>query len=217
MKWYDRDACREQIKKWHPYAGAASARRFHQASAAGRGLTQRALTTIYSGPIRSEFAFIRPFPVRLHAMIILSKLADYGVIVATHLAADADRQQTAAAIADETRLPRATVAKILKGLAHAGLVTATRGAAGGYRLARRANAISVAEVVAAIDGDIGLTQCSVHVAECARTNYCPTRPHWAAINRAVAQALMAVSLDAMITPAAFVARQPAATIHAATN
>ena len=49
---------------------------------------------------------------------------------------------------------------------------------------RRA-AISVAEVVAAIDGDIGLTQCSVHVDECARTNYCPTRPHWAAINRAV--------------------------------
>ena len=150
-------------------------------------------------------------------MIILSKLADYGVIVATHLAADPDRQQTAAAIADETRLPRATVAKILKGLAHARLVTATRGAAGGYRLARRASAISVAEVVAAIDGDIGLTQCSVHVAECARTNYCPTRPHWTAINRAVEQALAAVSLDAMITPSAFVPRRPAATVHAATN
>ena len=74
---------------------------------------------------------------------------------------------------------------MLKALAHAGLVTATRGAAGGYRLARPAGAISVAEVVAAIDGDIGLTQCSVHVDECARTNYCPTRPHWAAINRAV--------------------------------
>ncbi len=150
-------------------------------------------------------------------MIILSKLADYGVIVATHLAADPDRQLTAAALALETRLPRATVAKILKALAHAGLVKAMRGPAGGYRLARRSNAISVAEVVDAIDGDIGLTQCSVHVAECARTNYCPTRPHWAAVNRAVAQALMAVSLEAMITPAAFVPRQPAATLHAAAN
>jgi hypothetical protein len=46
----------------------------------------------------------------------------------------------------------------------------------------------------------------VHVDECARTTYCPTRPHWAAINRAVGQALAAVSLDAMITPAAFVTR-----------
>ena len=142
-------------------------------------------------------------------MIILSKLADYGVIVATHLAAFPDRRLTASAVAAATRLPQATVAKLLKVLAHAGLVTATRGAAGGYRLAREPTAISVAEVVAAIDGDIGLTQCSVHVDECARTTYCPTRPHWAAINRAVGQALAAVSLDAMITPAAFLPRMPA--------
>src|SRR6201987_3925144 len=139
-------------------------------------------------------------------MIILSKLADYGVIVATHLAAFPERQATAGAVAVETRLPQATVAKLLKSLAHAGLVTATRGPSGGYRLARRANAISVAAVVAAIDGDIGLTQCSVHVEECERTNYCPTRPHWAAINRAVGQALSAVSLDTMLTPAAFIHR-----------
>jgi FeS assembly SUF system regulator len=150
-------------------------------------------------------------------MIILSKLADYSVIVATHLAADPERQVTAAAVAEETRLPRATVAKIMKALAHAGVVAATRGAGGGYRLARPASAISVAQVVAAIDGDIGLTQCSVHVADCARTNYCPTRPHWAAINRAVAEALAAVSLDAMLTPAAFVPRRPAAPTHLAPN
>jgi FeS assembly SUF system regulator len=136
-------------------------------------------------------------------MIILSKLADYGVIVATHLAAHPGRLVTAGTVAAETRLPQATVAKVLKALAHAGLVTAARGAGGGYRLARDAHAISVAEVVAAIDGDIGLTQCSVHVAECARTTYCPTRPHWAVINRAVGEALSAVSLDAMLAPAAF--------------
>jgi FeS assembly SUF system regulator len=141
-------------------------------------------------------------------VIILSKLADYGVILAAHMAADPDRQATAASLAAETRLPRATVAKLLKSLAHARLVTATRGAAGGYRLARPARAISVAEVVAAIDGTIGLTQCSVHVGECSRTSYCPTRPHWAAINRAVEEALAAVSLDAMVTPAVFARRPP---------
>lgn len=142
-------------------------------------------------------------------MIILSKLADYGVIVATHLAAYPERQANAAAIAAATRLPPATVAKLLKALAHAGLVAATRGAAGGYRLARRPTAISVAEVVAAIDGDIGMTQCSVHSEDCERTTYCPTRPHWAAINRAVGTALSAVSLEDMLTPFAFVPR-PAA-------
>lgn len=147
-------------------------------------------------------------------MIILSKLADYGVIVAAHLAADPERQVTAAAVAAATRLPPATVAKILKILAHARLVTAARGAAGGYRLARGAGAISLAEVVAAIDGDIGLTQCSVHAAECARTTYCPTRPHWAAINRAVGEALSAISLDKMVAPAMF-GMTPPAFSHAA--
>lgn len=136
-------------------------------------------------------------------MIILSKLADYGVIVATHLAVHGDRQETAAGVAHATRLPAATVAKLLKALAHAGLATATRGAAGGYRLARPPAAISVAEVVAAIDGAIGMTQCSVHSSECERTTYCPTRPHWAAINSAVGAALSAVSLDEMISPFAF--------------
>jgi DNA-binding IscR family transcriptional regulator len=72
-------------------------------------------------------------------------------------------------------------------------------------LARGAAAISVAEVVAAIDGDIGLTQCSVHAEDCDRTTYCPTRPHWAAINRAVGAALEAISLDDMISPFTFAA------------
>ena len=83
-------------------------------------------------------------------MIILSKLADYGVIIATHLAVHPERQMTAAALAEETRLPRATVAKLLKSIAHHDIVAGARGAAGGYRLSRPANTISVAEVVAAI-------------------------------------------------------------------
>jgi FeS assembly SUF system regulator len=150
-------------------------------------------------------------------MIILSKLADYGVIVASHLAAHPDRKATAAAIAAATRLPPATVAKLLKALAHAGLVSATRGATGGYRLARLPAAISVAEVVAAIDGDIGMPQCSVHAEACVRTTYCPTRPHWAAINRAVGAALSAVSLDEMTGPMAFASAAYAAPARSLMN
>jgi FeS assembly SUF system regulator len=131
-------------------------------------------------------------------MIILSKLADYGVIVATHLAIGPERQVTASQVAAETRLPPATVAKVLKALAHAGVVIGARGAAGGYRLARPAEQISVAEVVAAIDGDIGVTQCSIHAPACERTKYCPTRPHWQRINAAVGEALSAVTLADML-------------------
>ena len=136
-------------------------------------------------------------------MIILSKLADYGVIVASELAADPQRQATAAALAAATQLPQATVSKVLKNLAHAGIVTGSRGAAGGYRLARPAETVSVAEVVAAIDGDIGITQCTSHATAahpttCERTHFCPTRPHWQRINSAVSAALSAVTLADMV-------------------
>jgi FeS assembly SUF system regulator len=140
-------------------------------------------------------------------MIILSKLADYGVIVASHLAAAPGRQMTAAAVAVEARLPRATVAKVLKALAHAGVVAGARGAAGGYRLARPATAISIAEVVAAIDGAIGLTQCTSHKPSCERSDFCPTRTPWQRINHAVGAALGAVTLAEMLPQPGDASRQ----------
>jgi FeS assembly SUF system regulator len=140
-------------------------------------------------------------------MIILSKLADYGVIIATHLALGSERQMTAATLAQEAKLPRATVAKVLKALAHAGIVASARGAAGGYRLARPANAISVAELVAAIDGAIGITQCTSHIPGCERSTFCPTRPHWHRVNQAVGAALGAVTLAEMLPPLAAFAPQ----------
>lgn len=147
-------------------------------------------------------------------MIILSKLADYGVIVASELAAEPERQVTAAHLAASTRLPQATVAKVLKALAHAGIVTGARGATGGYRLARPVEAISVAAVVAAIDGDIGITQCTSHPASgasaaCERTHFCPTRPHWQRINLAVSTALSAVTLADMVADRARFMPRPA--------
>src|SRR5579883_2357758 len=148
-------------------------------------------------------------------MIILSKLADYGVIVAAHLAATPQRQMTAAALAEEAKLPRATVAKVLKALAHGGIVTGARGAAGGYRLARPSTAISVADVVAAIDGAISVTQCTSHgsaaetTPSCTRSTFCPTRPHWQRINHAVGTALAAVTLADMAVPPGIFAVPPA--------
>jgi FeS assembly SUF system regulator len=133
-------------------------------------------------------------------MVILSKLADYGVIIATHLAAHPEQQMTAAVLAHETSLPRATVAKVLKALSHGGVVAGARGAAGGYRLSRDASEISVSEVVAAIDGMMGVTQCTVHGTDCKRSHFCVTRPHWKRINDAIGTALGAVSLADMANP-----------------
>jgi len=132
-------------------------------------------------------------------MIILSKLADYAVIVASHMALTPEKQMTAATLATETRLPRATVAKVLKTLAHAGVVSGARGAAGGYRLSRAAKDIALSDIIAAIDGVLAPTQCTSHQPDCARSEFCSTRPHWQRINRVVGAALSAISL-AELTP-----------------
>lgn len=147
-------------------------------------------------------------------MIILSKLADYGVIVATHMAMAPERQMTAAALAAETRLPRATVAKVLKTLAHASIVTGARGAAGGYRLARPANQIALTEVIGAIDGILAPTQCTSHQPDCSRAEFCSTKPHWQRINRVVGAALSAITL-AELTPFGAGAATSSGQTHAA--
>jgi len=82
-------------------------------------------------------------------MLKLSKLADYAVVVLVRLS-HTEGCQTSPGVAALTGLPEPTVAKVLKILASAGLVTSQRGARGGYRLARTLANIPVADVVAAL-------------------------------------------------------------------
>ena len=93
-------------------------------------------------------------------MIRLSRLADYGIVVATHLARNPDRQQTATDIAAATAVPPAMTSKVLKLLTRARLLTSHRGALGGYSLARSPASISVAAIVEALDGPIAITSCT---------------------------------------------------------
>ena len=91
---------------------------------------------------------------------------------------------------------------MLKALNRAGLVTAARGSGGGYRLARAPVDITVAEVIAAIDGPLGMTECASETDHeaCTHTSYCATKPHWARVTLAVQAALGAVTLDDMMAP-----------------
>ena len=127
------------------------------------------------------------------AMVRISKLADYAVVVLVRLGAG--EIETAPGIAQATGVPEPTVAKVLKALAGAGLVASQRGARGGYRLARTLELVSVADVVSAIDGPIALTACveqspTACEAECC----CPVRGRWDPVNAAVREALESVSL-----------------------
>jgi FeS assembly SUF system regulator len=133
-------------------------------------------------------------------MLKLGKLADYGTMIVTVLAAEPERLYPAQELAAHTHVAAPTVSKLLKLLTKAGLVESLRGAHGGYKLARPPAAITVADVIAAIDGPIGLTQCSVHKGDCAVESTCGVRGNWRLINTAVHQALKSVSLAEMAKP-----------------
>ena len=87
-----------------------------------------------------------------------------------------------------------------------GLVRSVRGVAGGYALARAPEAISVADIIVAIEGPVALTECALGEGNCKLESGCATRAHWRRISQAVRVALEAVSLADLAAPAGTSAR-----------
>jgi FeS assembly SUF system regulator len=132
-------------------------------------------------------------------MIRMTKLADYGIVLLTHMSMDAPGSlHTAQDLANRSRVPVPTASKLLKSLARAGLVISHRGRNGGYGLARDADTISVRDIIAAIEGPIGLTECgTTGGGNCEIEPFCTAKGRWAPINQAIERALQDVPLSAM--------------------
>ncbi|WP_026352787.1 SUF system Fe-S cluster assembly regulator [Solimonas variicoloris] len=131
-------------------------------------------------------------------MLKLSRLADYATVLMTAVARAPQRTHTGQELAERTRIPLPTVAKLLKVLARGGLLESLRGAHGGYRLGRAAEQISVADIIGALEGPIAVTACAGHGGEpCSIETDCATRANWRLINSAIHQALAAVTLAQM--------------------
>ncbi len=145
-------------------------------------------------------------------MIKLGKLTDYAIAVMgqlVHEAADSPAHDkdgvssSAHYLASRTGIPEPTIAKVLKMLAKGELVTSMRGAAGGYRLAKPADQISIGEIIAVMDGPIAIVGCVDDEKEhCNMWDTCPTKENWGRVNDAIKSALDGVKLQDMLsTPA----------------
>jgi len=135
----------------------------------------------------------------------LSHLADYAVVLMTAAARrNAGARLSATELAADTGVPLPTAQKLMGQLANAGLLSSARGAGGGYTLARPADAISLAEIIEAIEGPIALTQCSAsdEPSDCALDAHCRVKPHMGIVGKAVRGALGAVSLQSLTNPSA---------------
>jgi FeS assembly SUF system regulator len=133
-------------------------------------------------------------------MIKLSRLTDYAVSLLTQMVKDGKSLSSASELAENTGLTLPTTSKILKQLAKSGLLTAQRGATGGYSFTRSAQDISIAAIIEAMDGPIALTDCAEGAdRECHVEAICPMSGHWDKVNRAIKRALEDVSLAEMAT------------------
>src|SRR5262245_58596969 len=112
-------------------------------------------------------------------MLQLTKRTEYGLIALTHLAQRAGSVTSVREICETYPVPRRLVAEVLKDLCHSRLVESHRGSNGGYSLAKPAEAISVGDVVGALEGHPSLTSCSslgLYVAHsCEVERVCPIR------------------------------------------
>ncbi len=133
-------------------------------------------------------------------MLRMSKLADYGTVVMALMARAPQALHSAAGLAERLSIGAPTVSKILKMLAREGLVVSTRGAQGGYRLPRSPSAISVAEIIRAMEGPIGMTECSTTPGLCCQESQCTVRANWVHVNRIVLGVLDGITLEQLNRP-----------------
>ena len=134
-------------------------------------------------------------------MIRISRITDYGIVLMAYLAErDGETPHNAREVAESTQLPLPVVSKILKSLAREGLLVSHRGAKGGYSLARGSHEIPVTEMIGALEGPFGLTECATHPGACPQESDCQMREPWQRINRVVYDALAHITLADLVGP-----------------
>jgi len=94
-----------------------------------------------------------------HPMLKLTRRTEYGLIALVHLADHEGEVVSSTEIGERYPVPKRLLAEALKALQSTGFLRSTRGARGGYQLARSADRITLGEVVAALEGRPTLTSC----------------------------------------------------------
>src|ERR1700760_5054515 len=128
-------------------------------------------------------------------MLRMGKMTDYATVVLASLAQEPSTHRAATELAERTRLSRPTVSKVLKGLQRAGMVISSRGAQGGYRLARAPQQITAAQILDVFEGPIAITECSGASSQCGIERQCRVGTSWQRINAAIRRALDDVTLQ----------------------
>jgi Rrf2 family protein len=129
----------------------------------------------------------------------ITRQADYAVRIVLDLA---ERNQGGVERSDDVArrqvVPRAYFTKVVQALVRAGYVRTLRGAHGGIQLARDPDAITLRQVIEAVEGPIFLNRCLSHPGECSLERVCGAHPVWERIQEVLTRELETVTVSAML-------------------
>lgn len=133
----------------------------------------------------------------------MTYFTDFGLRTLMRLSWEPQRIFTTESVADELRLSRNHLTKVVQGLRAAGYVETLRGAGGGFRLARPAREIDVGEVVRRLEGGAPLVECfRADGGACVLTPMCRLRKRLAEAREAFFRELDGTTLDQCSFPMA---------------
>lgn len=116
----------------------------------------------------------------------LTLKGDYAVRVIVDLAGrPAGALVSTEEVGRRTDVPQAYLSKIIQDLAHAGLVSTRRGMRGGIALLGEPQAITLKQVIEAVEGPIYLNRCLVRPGVCPRDSVCTAHPVWVRIQELI--------------------------------
>jgi len=126
----------------------------------------------------------------------------YGTRALLELSINYDQGTMAlAAISRSQDLPAKYLEQLMHSLKSSGLVQASRGAKGGYTLARPPHEIRLSEVYNCLEGPVTTVDCVQHEDTCERTEFCPMRPVWTKLHEEIMGILDSVTLQDMLDTA----------------
>ncbi len=134
-------------------------------------------------------------------MFKVSRKSEYALIAVQHLARRArDGVTSVAELAQAENIPPDILAKVLQGLKRAGLLTAAKGAGGGYRLSRPVQNIDFLDVIRPFEEQLAVVTCQNDHGGCGRGGDCTLRDPMAVLNTFVLRQFTGLTMDAFLTP-----------------
>ena len=126
--------------------------------------------------------------------MILSTRSDYGLVLLTYLAKSGEKHISLSEVAKRTGLSLFYLEQIAMVLRKAKIIQSVRGTEGGYKLARPAQEIILAEIIKVLDGPVTFTKCSQKGCVCKSVYFCRNMKIWQRLQKALDKSLEKITL-----------------------